>query len=419
MGAPGLGHRRRAARRRPRHGDRPRWRAAGRADRAVARRPRRRAGARGERRRPGDRAARAGGKRGGQRLPRRAARPRAAPARRPGRAVVRPRRRGRGLAGIQLRARRAAGGRRAGRPARGRRPAVVGAGRRGHTRLAAPRRRGRAARAAGRAAPRLPRRPGLGARLRGQGGRVHPDHRRRGQAVLGLPRLRRAQAAAGNGARARRRDHAHPDGRGGPGPGDLQQVLRRRHGPARGGRPRHRGPPRHVRAGLPGQVLRGHGLPRPHQLHGQLQRPGHAVRDRRAQGLGGAQLLLQHGLGPRQPADHGRALVAAGGLRADAGDDRPRMRLVSLPRRHRSGQRLGGHRRPRSRLLAREPLLEGDRPPRDPGGRACADQGDGLSPAHERAHRRASSSTAATGCPSATTTTARSTSTGPVARRPP
>ena len=60
------------------------------------------------------------------------------------------------------------------------------------------------------------------------------------------------------------------------------------------GRARHRRAPRHLRAGLHAQVLRGHGLPRAHQLHGELQRPGHALRDRRAQGMGGAQLLLQH-----------------------------------------------------------------------------------------------------------------------------
>ena len=59
----------------------------------------------------------------------------------------------------------------------------------------------------------------------------------------------------------------------------------------------------------------------------------------------------------------------------------------ACPGRHRSRQRLGDHRRPRARLLAREPLLDGDRPPRDPGGRASADQGDGLPPAHERADR--------------------------------
>ena len=53
-----------------------------------------------------------------------------------------------------------------------------------------------------------------------------------------------------------------------------------------------------------GQVLRGHGLPRPRQLHGQLQRASSTPYTiAAAQGLAGAQLLLQHGLRPRQPAD--------------------------------------------------------------------------------------------------------------------
>ena len=57
-----------------------------------------------------------------------------------------------------------------------------------------------------------------------------------------------------------------------PEPGPLRQVLRRRHGPAGRGGARHGRPPRHVRARLHAQVLRGHGLPRAHQLHRELQR---------------------------------------------------------------------------------------------------------------------------------------------------
>ena len=98
--------------------------------------------------------------------------------------------------------------------------------------------------------------------------------------------------------------------------------------------------------------------------------------------------------------------------------DRSRLRLVGLPGRHRPRQRLGVHRCPRARVLAREPLLDGGRPPRDRRGRARADEGDGVPPAHERADARASWSTAATGCRTATTTRARSPSTGPAARRP-
>ena len=60
----------------------------------------------------------------------------------------------------------------------------------------------------------------------------------------------------------------------------------------------------------------------------ELQRAGDAVRDRAAHGLGGAQLLLQHGLRREQRLRHGRAVVAPRRLRAAAGDDRPRVRVV-------------------------------------------------------------------------------------------
>ena len=105
---------------------------------------------------------------------------------------------------------------------------------------------------------------------------------------------------------------------------------------------------------------------------------GRPVRDRAAQGLGGAELLLQHRVrrGPR--AVPGRALVASGGLRPAARAVRPRLRVLGVPGRHRPGQRLGDHRRPRPRLLPGEPLLDGHRPPRHPGGRARHDQGDGF-----------------------------------------
>ena len=205
--------------------------------------------------------------------------------------------------------------------------------------------------------------------------------------MLGLPRLPPRQARARHRARPRRRDHANADGQRVPDPGPAGQVLRRRHGSARGGRARHRRAPRHLRARLHAQVLRGHGLPRAHQLHGELQRPGHALRDRRAQGMGGAQLLLQHRLRREQRPRLRRALVAPRRLRAAAGDDRSRVRLVGVPGRHRPGERLGAHRRPRARLLPREPLLDGDRPPRHPGGRARADPGDDVPSAHERADR--------------------------------
>ena len=131
---------------------------------------------------------------------------------------------------------------------------------------------GRAAGAARRAAARLPRRPRQRGRLRGEGGRVHPDHRRPGQAVLGLPRLQPRASSRRQRARARRDHDALADGLGVSAARPLPQELRRRHGPAGRGGPGHRGPPRQLRARLQRQVLRGPRLPRARQLLGQLQR---------------------------------------------------------------------------------------------------------------------------------------------------
>ena len=95
---------------------------------------------------------------------------------------------------------------------RGRHPRLRPAAR-DRPREACPRRpRAGAAGAARRAAARLPGRPRLGARVRGQGRRVHPGDRRAGPPVLRLPRLQRAEAAGGQGARPRRDRHALADG---------------------------------------------------------------------------------------------------------------------------------------------------------------------------------------------------------------
>ena len=123
-----------------------------------------------------------------------------------------------------------------------------------------------------RAAPGLPGRPGERDRLRGEGGRVHPDHRRPGQAVLGLPRLQPRQARGRRRARARRDDDGLAVGLRVPAARALPQELRRGHGPAGRGRPGHGRPARQLRAGVQRQVLRGPRLPRAHQLLGQLQR---------------------------------------------------------------------------------------------------------------------------------------------------
>ena len=288
--------------------------------------------------------------------------------------------------GLPRRPRGDGGRRRAGRPDRRRRGARLDAHRGGPPRGARRPRGGRAAGAAGRAAARLPRRQGVRARLRGPRRRVHPDHRRARAPVLGLPRLPLAQARARRGARARPAGHAHADGHGLPDRRPALEVLRRRHGPAVRGGAGHRRAPRLLRPGLHGPLLRGPGLSRPRQLHGELQPAARPVRDPVAQGLGGAELLLQHVVRPRPRAPVGRAVVAPGRLRAAAGDERPRVRLLRLPRRHRPGQRLGDHRRPRPRLRPGEPLLDGHRPPRHPGGRARDDPGDGLPPAHRGPH---------------------------------
>ena len=169
-------------------------------------------------------------------------------------------------------------GRSARRPRRRRRLAGVGAGRRAAARRAAAARGGGAARAAGRAAAGLPRRQGVRALLRGARGRVHPDHRRRRAPVLRLPRVPRAQARRRDRARAGPAGHAHADGHRLPDGRPALEVLRRRHGPALPGRAGHGRAPRLVRARVHRALLRGPRLPRPRQLHRELQPPARPVR---------------------------------------------------------------------------------------------------------------------------------------------
>ena len=127
-----------------------------------------------------------------------------------------------------------------------------------------------------------------------------------------------------------------------PTPGPAGQVLRRRHGPAGGGRARHRRAPRHVRARLHAQVLRGHRLLRARQLHGELQRPGRALRDRASARAGRRSTSsTTRASTPSIVLLLRRAVVAPRRLRAAAGDDRSRVRLVGVPGRHRPGERLG------------------------------------------------------------------------------
>ena len=169
-----------------------------------------------------------------------------------------------------------------------------------------------------------------------------------------------------------------------PQPGLHGEVLRRRPGSARRGRPRHGRSRRHVRTRLHGQVLRGQGLPRPCQLQRELQRAGDTLRGRAPHGLGGAQLLLQHGLRREQRLRHGRAVVATGRLRPSPRDERPRLCVVVVPRRHRSGERLAGHADPRTGVRTRQHVFRRDRTPRDGGRRSRAHARDDLPPTNER-----------------------------------
>ena len=248
-------------------------------------------------------------------------------------------------------------------------------------------------------------------------GEYDPGDRRAGPPVLRLPRLQRAEAAGGQGARSRRDRDALPDGQRLPRTRPLLQVLRRRPRAARRGRARHGRPPRHVRPRLHGQVLRGHGLLRPRQLLRQLQCRADAVHDRAAQGLARDQLLLQHVVRRAQPVLDGRALVASGRLRPAARDDRPRLPLERVPRRHRPGQRLEPHGGARARLPRQGALLRRDRPSRHARRGAEADPGDGLPAEDVRADEPIHRVQRLLAADVLRQPRARSPSTGPAARR--
>ena len=186
--------------------------------------------------------------------------------------------------------------------------------------------------AAGRPGARPAGGQGHGAVLRGRGRPVHPGDRRRGPAVLGLPRVQRPAAGRGHRTRPGRHHDPQPDGERLPAARAVRQVLRPGHAPAGRGGAGHRRAARHVRAGVQRQVLRGHGLPGPRELHRQLQRAAHPLRHRGAARLAGAQLLLQHLLQRGEPAALRRAVVTSRRLRPAAGHDRPGLRLFGLPR---------------------------------------------------------------------------------------
>ncbi len=235
-----------------------------------------------------------GGLRGDRRDPRPRG-PRVEPHGGDGPATVR--RMGAGRRGDDVRRRpsRRTGGRRAGRTRGGRRTATVGPPRGGPPHHPSVARGDGAPTAARRATARLPHRPVDGALLRGPRGRVRPDHRCRGATVLGLPGVPPPEArGSGPGTGPRCHGHADADGQRVPHARTLRQVLRRRHGCARGGRARHGRAARYLRPRLQRQVLRGHGVPRARQLHGQLQRGARAVRDPPPSRLARPEPLLQH-----------------------------------------------------------------------------------------------------------------------------
>ena len=222
--------------------------------------------------------------------------------------------------------------------------------------------------------------------LRGPRGRVHPGHRRRGEAVLRLPRLPPGPA------RGRRRARPRCDGdpldhwdRRIPQPGlfgkfydadmnPLVEVVRDTVG-------------RHdtFQLACTPKYYEDMGYPGPRQLHGQLQRRRSTVRDRAAQGLARAQLLLQHrlrrSLSSRSTSPgHAPATTCSCGRMTTSSAPRPPAPTTST--RRTAGRSRDVHVRV---YPAEQHVLDGDRAARDRRRRAGADAGDELPPAHERA----------------------------------
>ena len=222
--------------------------------------------------------------------------------------------------------------------------------------------------------------------LRGEGGRVHPGDRRRGPPVLRLPRLPpRASSRTASSAGSTRPSTRTLMGNAYPTPGlqgkfydadmvPLVEVVRDTVG-------------RHDTFALACTA----------KYYEDMGYPGHtnctdnfnaqldpyAIAPRK--GWPALNFFYNTALRLEPDPDLGRAVVAAGRLRAAAGADRPRLRVLRLPRRHRPGERLEDHRRPRARLPGRAHVLGRDRAPRDARRRAGADEGDDLPPAHVRA----------------------------------
>ena len=272
----------------------------------------------------------------------------------------------RGACGCSARTRRRAGARRSaptarrGRRRRAGRPVVDGAsagvradrggrprGARGARRARAPARRwpSRGSTSASTRRPRSPTRSGR---------RVHPDHRRRaaGSARTSSPSTR-ASSSAGVERGLDAAGHAHADGHAYPRPACTRSSSTTTW--SRSSRSCRDTVGRHDTFALActARYYEDQGYPGHVNCSENFNRAARPVRDPVAQGLAGDQLLLQHRVRRPNLVLRRRALVAPRRLRAAAGDDRPGLRLVRLPRRHRPGQRLGSDRHPRPRLPRR------------------------------------------------------------------
>ena len=250
-----------------------------------------------------------------------------------------------------------------------------------------------------------------------QGRRLHPDHRRRRAPVHRLPVLCGAQARQGPRPAARRDATRTLMGHAYPMPGlhakyydqdfePLVEVVQDTCG-------------RHDAFALACYA----------KYYDDIGYPGHvncsdnfnrrAGRPRRQcpRRLDGGQLLLQHRHRRAWRDVFRRAVVAARRLRAAAGADRHRVRVVRLPRRHHAGQWLGPDRHPCADLFGRAQVLAGDSQTRHSRFRAQDDQRDRLSIRASPSTPATSSNTRATGWPIPSPRKGRSRSTGPAARR--
>ena len=204
--------------------------------------------------------------------------------------------------------------------------------------------------------------------LRGPRRRVHPDHRRRGAQCSDFLAFRPRASSSGARARPRRDDDAHADGRRYPSRGSTTSSStwtwarwwRSCGTPSAATTPsRWPAPPSTTRT----SAIRATSTAR--RTSTASSRP---IASRRARAGRRSTSSTTRASTRATSFIAGRAVVAARATTCCCARRRPGLRLVGLSGRHRPRQRLGDHRRPRPRLRPREPLLDGDRPPRHPGG---------------------------------------------------